>query len=154
MTLSLSDPVLIVDDLMTMQRLMANLLRSLGFTNIEGVSDGTSALERIREVRPTLVLLDLKMQPMSGLEVLRAVRSDPQLQATKVIVTTATRSTDDAIAVVRARVNSYLLKPFSALQLRERLTRIYALPLNALPIRTRLPAPAMAFSGASTVFLN
>ena len=94
------------------------------------------------------------MEPLSGLEVLRAVRTDPQLYDTKIIVTTATRNTDDAIAVVRARVNSYLLKPFSAMQLRERLSSIYAVPAEALPIKTRTRAHPVATGCGSVAYLD
>jgi two-component system chemotaxis response regulator CheY len=118
--------VLIVDDYKTMLRILRNLLRQIEFRNVHEASDGTEALEKLRAGSFSLVISDWNMEPMSGLELLRAVRADPVLRPTPFIMVTAESKTENVMAAMQAGVNGYIVKPFNAGALQAKMERVMA----------------------------
>jgi two-component system chemotaxis response regulator CheY len=119
-------PVLVVDDYSTMVRIIRNLLRQLGFTDIDDASNGTTALEKMSTKRYGLVISDWNMEPMTGYDLLRQVRSNPQLETTPFIMVTAESKTENVIAAKKAGVNNYIVKPFNAQTLKNKIESIFA----------------------------
>jgi two-component system, chemotaxis family, chemotaxis protein CheY len=117
-------PILIVDDYRTMLRIIRNLLQQLRFSNIDEATDGGAALTRMREKRYGLVISDWNMQPVTGLELLREVRADPQLADTPFIMITAESKTENVIAARDAGVSNYIVKPFNAETLRAKIASV------------------------------
>jgi two-component system chemotaxis response regulator CheY len=117
-------PILIVDDYRTMLRIIRNLLQQLRFSNIDEATDGGAALTRLREKRCGLVISDWNMQPVTGLELLREVRADPQLADTPFIMITAESKTENVIAARDAGVSNYIVKPFNAETLRAKIASV------------------------------
>lgn len=119
-------PILIVDDYKTMLKIVRNLLAQLGFRNVEEAVDGTSALEKLRsgEKEFKLIISDWNMEPMSGLELLKQVRADDKLKTTPFIMVTAESKTDNVIVAKKEGVNNYIIKPFNAQTLKEKLTAV------------------------------
>ncbi len=115
-------PILIVDDYKTMLRIIRNLLRQLEFTNVDEATDGSSALQKLREKQYGLVISDWNMQPMTGLDLLKAVRSDPKLKDIPFIMVTAESKTENVLAAKEAGVSNYIVKPFNAETLRAKIT--------------------------------
>jgi two-component system chemotaxis response regulator CheY len=111
MAIDVSMPVLVVDDYRSMIRIIGDLLRELGFSDIDGALDGGEALERMRARRYGLVISDWCMEPMSGAALIEEVRADPALADTPVIVVSAESTADE---VRRAGAASFLSKPFNA----------------------------------------
>ncbi len=124
MSLDKKLPILIVDDYKTMLRIIRNLLRQLEFTNVDEATDGSAALARLREKRYGLVISDWNMQPMTGLELLKAVRADPKLKDIPFIMITAESKTENVIAAKEAGVNNYIVKPFNAETLHKKITMV------------------------------
>ncbi len=106
--------VLIVDDYKTMLRIVRNLLRQLGFMNVEEASDGAAALAKARSANFGLIISDWNMEPMTGLQLLKEVRSDDSLKQVPFIMITAESKTENVIAAKEAGVNNYIVKPFNA----------------------------------------
>jgi two-component system, chemotaxis family, chemotaxis protein CheY len=129
MGLDLSTPILVVDDYQTMIRIIRNLLKQLGFDDVDDALDGTQAIEKMRKRKYGLVISDWNMEPMTGYELLKTVRSDDQLKNTPFIMVTAESKTDNVIAAKKAGVNSYIVKPFNAQTLRAKIEAIE--PVNA-----------------------
>jgi two-component system chemotaxis response regulator CheY len=126
MAVDLSMPILVVDDYNTMVRIIRNLLRQLGFVDIDAAPDGSAALAKLRDKKYGLVISDWNMEPMTGYELLKQVRSDPQLQATPFIMVTAESRTENVIAAKQAGVNNYIVKPFNADTLRTKIEAVFA----------------------------
>lgn len=116
--------ILIVDDYKTMLRIVRNLLRQLGFNNVEEAADGSEALEKLRETKVGLVISDWNMEPMTGLQLLKEVRSDDSLRSTPFIMITAESKTENVIAAKEAGVNNYIVKPFNAETLRSKMSAV------------------------------
>ncbi|MDQ2954387.1 MAG: response regulator, partial [Pseudomonadota bacterium] len=114
MAVDLSIPILVVDDYNTMIRIIRNLLRQIGFENVDDAADGSSALARLRGKQYGLIISDWNMEPMTGFDLLREVRGDPQLAATPFIMITAESKTENVIAAKKAGVSNYIVKPFNA----------------------------------------
>jgi two-component system chemotaxis response regulator CheY len=125
MALDPSTPVLVVDDYKTMIRIIRNLLKQLGFANVDEASDGTSALNMMREKDYGLIISDWNMEPMTGYELLREVRADDRLSRTPFIMVTAESKTDNVIAAKKAGVNNYIVKPFNAATLKSKIDAIF-----------------------------
>lgn len=107
--------VLIVDDYKTMLRIIRNLLKQLGFNNVDEATDGSSALEMLRSSGPYgMVISDWNMEPMTGLQLLREVRADANLKAMPFIMVTAESKSENVIAAKEAGVSNYIVKPFNA----------------------------------------
>jgi len=117
-------PVLIVDDYKTMLRIIRNLLKQLGFNNVDEATDGSDALSKLRAKRYELVISDWNMEPMTGLQLLREVRADEELKGMPFIMITAESKTENVIAAKEAGVNNYIVKPFNAATLKTKLTSV------------------------------
>jgi two-component system chemotaxis response regulator CheY len=116
--------VLIVDDYRTMLRIIRNLLKQLDFNNVEEATDGAEALAKLRAGHFGLVISDWNMQPMTGLDLLREVRADARLKQTPFIMITAESKTENVIAAKQAGVSNYIVKPFNAETLREKIEKV------------------------------
>lgn len=116
--------VLIVDDYRTMLRIIGNLLRQLGFEHIEEATDGQMALDTLKANSFDLILSDWNMEPMSGLELLKQVRSTENLKHIPFIMITAESKAENVVAAKQAGVNNYIVKPFNAVTLKQKLTTV------------------------------
>ncbi|MBP9753022.1 MAG: response regulator [Proteobacteria bacterium] len=116
--------VLIVDDYRTMLRIIGNLLRQLGFENIEEATDGQAALEVLAGSQIDFILSDWNMEPMSGLELLKNVRSNERTKNIPFIMITAESKAENVIAAKQAGVNNYIVKPFNAVTLKQKLASV------------------------------
>ena len=125
MAVDLSMPVLVVDDYNTMIRIIRNLLKQLGFENVDDASDGSSALAKLRERRYGLVISDWNMEPMTGYALLQEVRADPRLADLPFIMVTAESKTENVIAAKKAGVNNYIVKPFNAQTLKSKIDAVF-----------------------------
>ncbi len=125
MAVDLSMPVLVVDDYNTMIRIIGNLLRQLGFADIDDASDGAAALAKMRRRKYGLVISDWNMEPMTGFTLLQEVRADPDLFATPFIMVTAESKTENVIAAKKAGVSNYIVKPFNAQTLRLKIEAVF-----------------------------
>ncbi len=117
-------PILVVDDYQTMVRIIRNLLKQLGFEDVDEASDGSEALTKMRERRYGLIISDWNMQPMTGYELLKQVRADRDLHSTPFIMVTAESKTENVIAAKRAGVNNYIVKPFNAQTLKAKIDAV------------------------------
>jgi two-component system, chemotaxis family, chemotaxis protein CheY len=116
--------VLIVDDYKTMLRIIRNLLKQLGFENVEEATDGGAALAKLREKPYGLVISDWNMEPMTGLQLLKEVRADARLKATPFIMITAESKTENVVSAKQAGVNNYIVKPFNAETLKTKISAV------------------------------
>ena len=128
MALDPTMPVLVVDDYSTMIRIIRNLLRQLGFVDVDDASDGPSALEKLHARRYGLVISDWNMEPMTGHDLLRQVRADPKLGEIPFIMVTAESRTENVIAAKKAGVNNYIVKPFNAQTLKSKIEAAFSGP--------------------------
>ena len=119
-------PVLIVDDYKTMLRIVTNLLRQIGFAEVDEATDGAMALSKLRTKNYGLVISDWNMEPMSGLELLKEVRADAKLKNMPFIMVTAESKTDNVIAAKQAGVDNYIVKPFNAATLKQKIDAVLA----------------------------
>ena len=126
MAIDMSMPVLVVDDYNTMIRIIRNLLKQLGFEDVDDASDGSAALTKLRGKKYGLVISDWNMEPMTGYELLKEVRSDPGLSKTPFIMVTAESKTENVIAAKKAGVNNYIVKPFNAQTLKTKIEAVFA----------------------------
>ena len=116
--------VLIVDDYKTMLRIIRNLLKQLEFDNVEEATDGAEALAKLRAGNFGLVISDWNMEPMTGLDLLKEVRADQRLKNLPFIMITAESKTENVIAAKAAGVSNYIVKPFNAETLREKIEKV------------------------------
>ena len=114
MSLDPAMPVLVVDDHATMVRIIRNLLKQIGFADVDDANDGSTALAKMHEKRYGLVISDWNMEPMTGYDLLCKMRADPGLQQTPFIMVTAESKTENVIAARKAGANNYIVKPFNA----------------------------------------
>ncbi|MBT5185965.1 MAG: response regulator [Kordiimonadaceae bacterium] len=124
MAVDMSLSILIVDDYKTMLRIIRNLLKQLGFHNVDEATDGAEALNKLRGKSYDLVISDWNMEPMTGYELLKEVRSDDMLKSLPFIMVTAESKTDNVIAAKKAGVNNYIVKPFNAATLKSKLSSV------------------------------
>ena len=117
-------PVLIVDDYKTMLRIIRNLLKQLGFHNVDEATDGSAALQKLRDRDYGLIISDWNMEPMSGLQLLQEVRADGKLKELPFIMITAESKTENVRAAKQAGVSNYIVKPFNAATLKTKLTSV------------------------------
>lgn len=120
----LNMPVLIVDDYETMLRTMGKLMKTLGFENIDQASDGHEALEKLYSRPYGLVISGWDMRPMSGLDLARQMRSNASLDQVLIVMTAAENGDDDIAAAKQAGISEYIVKPFSASVLKDKLTAL------------------------------
>ncbi|MDP1626257.1 response regulator [Parvibaculum sp.] len=124
MAVDMKMPILIVDDYRTMLRIVRNLLNKLGFSDIDEAMDGTEALAKLRGRSYGLVISDWNMQPMTGYELLKAVRGDTALAKLPFVMVTAESKAENVVAARQAGVNNYIIKPFSAEVLKAKLKTV------------------------------
>jgi len=124
MAVDLNMNVLIVDDYQTMLRILRNLLRQLNFKNIDGASDGSEALKKLRAKAFGLIISDWNMEPMTGIQLLREVRADEKLKHIPFVMITAESKSENVIAAKEAGVSNYIVKPFNAETLKGKLISV------------------------------
>jgi two-component system chemotaxis response regulator CheY len=117
--------ILIVDDFSTMRRIIKNLLRDLGFTNTSEADDGKTALPILQSGSFDFLVTDWNMPGMTGIELLKAVRADERLSGLPVLMVTAEAKRDQIVEAAQAGVNGYVVKPFTAAALKEKIERIF-----------------------------
>jgi two-component system chemotaxis response regulator CheY len=116
--------VLVVDDFATMRKVIRNLLKQVGYENIVEAEDGVNALRILKSQKIDLVVSDWNMPNMTGLDLLKAVRADEDLKQTPFLMVTAEALQDNVIAAVKAGVSNYIVKPFTAEVLNEKISKI------------------------------
>jgi two-component system, chemotaxis family, chemotaxis protein CheY len=124
MAVDMGMPILIVDDYKTMLRIIRNLLKQLGFDEVDEAADGSAALAKMRNRNYGLVISDWNMEPMTGFQLLKEVRGDNGLKSTPFIMITAESKTDNVIAAKKAGVNNYIVKPFNAATLKSKISAV------------------------------
>lgn len=120
-----SMPILVVDDYKTMIRIIKNLLKQLGFEDVDEAMDGSEALRKMQERKYGLVISDWNMEPMTGYELLREVRSNDPIAETPFIMVTAESKTENVIAAKKAGVDNYIIKPFNAQTLKGKIDAVF-----------------------------
>ncbi|CNI44536.1 chemotaxis response regulator CheY [Yersinia vastinensis] len=116
---------LVIDDFATMRRIVRNLLQDLGFKNVEEAEDGQDALNKLRESKFDFVISDWNMPNLDGLQLLSEIRKDENLSKTPVLMVTAEAKKENIIAAAQAGANGYVVKPFTAATLEEKLNKIF-----------------------------
>ena len=117
--------ILVVDDFSTMRRIIKNLLKDLGFSNIQEADDGSTALPMLQQGDFDFVVTDWNMPGMQGIDLLRAIRADDSLKHLPVLMVTAETKKEQIVAAAQAGVNGYVVKPFTAATLKEKLEKIF-----------------------------
>jgi len=117
--------ILVVDDFSTMRRIIKNLLRDLGFTNTAEADDGSTALPMLQTGKYDFLVTDWNMPGMSGIDLLRAVRADDSIKSMPILMVTAEAKRDQIVAAAQAGVNGYVVKPFTAAVLKEKIEKIF-----------------------------
>ena len=125
MSLDTSSPILVVDDYSTMVRILRNLLKQLGYENVDEASDGSQALSMIQKKQYGLVISDWNMEPMTGYDLLRQVRAQAETVRLPFIMVTAESKTENVIAAKKAGVNNYIVKPFNAQTLKGKIDAVF-----------------------------
>ena len=118
-------PILVVADYKTMIRIIRNLLKQIGFDDVDEAADGSEALGKMREKRYGLVISDWNMEPMTGYDLLKEVRASPEFSKTPFIMITAESKTENVIAAKKAGVNNYIVKPFNAATLKSKMEAVF-----------------------------
>ena len=124
MSVDMNMNILIVDDYKTMLRIIRNLLKQLGFNNVDEATDGSMALQKLRDKDYGLVISDWNMEPMTGIQLLREVRADSKLKNLPFIMINAESKTENVVAAKEAGVNNYIVKPFNAATLKTKLSSV------------------------------
>jgi len=125
MAFNTSMPILVVDDYNTMVRIIRNLLRQLGFQDVDDAADGSAALSKMEGKKYGLVISDWNMEPMTGYELLKQVRANPQMAETPFIMITAESKTENVVAAKQAGANNYIIKPFNAETLKHKIEAVF-----------------------------
>ena len=118
------DPVLVVDDLNTMTRIVDGMLRKCGFLNVDQVHDGPTALQKLREKSYLFVVTDREMPGMNGLELAREIRADPKIRSVPVVIMSASSEPQHAEAAIAAGANFFMTKPFNLTTLKDVITQL------------------------------
>ncbi len=117
--------ILVVDDFATMRRIVKNILKQLGYSNIIEADDGTTAMELLEKEKVDLIISDWNMPKMTGLDLLKNVRGNAEMAATPFIMVTAEAQQDNIILAVKAKVSQYIVKPFTADTLGEKIKKVF-----------------------------
>ena len=120
-----STKFLVVDDMATMRRIIRSLLEQLGYKSIDEAEDGVEALKKLRSQNYDFVITDWNMPNMTGLELVQEIRKDPQLKHLPVLMVTAEAKKENVIAAIKAGVNNYVVKPFTAETLKEKIEKVW-----------------------------
>ncbi len=126
MTANFAMPILVIDDYRTMVRIIRNLLRQIGYENVDEALNGQQAFEMIKAKRYSLIISDWNMEPMTGYQLLQKVRAEPDGADLPFIMVTAESKTDNVIAARRAGVSHYIVKPFNASTLKAKIDAVFA----------------------------
>jgi two-component system, chemotaxis family, chemotaxis protein CheY len=116
--------ILVVDDFSTMRRIVKNLLKQIGYENIEEAEDGQQAFSKLKDEKYQFVVSDWNMPNMTGIELLKSVRSDPDLKDLPFLMITAEAEKEKVVEAIKAGVNNYIIKPFTAEILKEKMNKI------------------------------
>ncbi len=116
--------ILVVDDFSTMRRIIKNILKELGYTNVDEADDGNTGLDKLKGGGFDFVVTDWNMPNMPGIELLKAIRSDGELKKLPVLMVTAEAAKENIVEAVEAGVSNYIVKPFTAAALKERIDLI------------------------------
>ncbi len=125
MPVDLNIKILIIDDMSTMRRIIKNALKQIGFTNMEEAEDGNAALTKLRAETFNFVVSDWNMPNMTGLDLLKAIRADASLKSIPVLMVTAEAKQENIVEAVQAGVSNYIVKPFTAETLKEKIDKIF-----------------------------
>jgi len=125
MPADLNMKILVVDDMSTMRRIVKNILKQLGFSNMEEAENGQEALQKLRAEPFGFVVSDWNMPVMPGIDMLRAIRADEQLKHIPVLMVTAEAQKENLIEAIQAGVNNYVVKPFTAETMQEKINKIF-----------------------------
>jgi len=117
--------ILVVDDMSTMRRIVKNIMKQLGFANVEEAENGQEALVKLRAEPFGFIISDWNMPVMTGIELLRAVRADDKLKPTPFLMVTAEAQKENLIEAIQAGVSNYIVKPFTAEVLQEKINKIF-----------------------------
>jgi two-component system chemotaxis response regulator CheY len=117
--------ILVVDDMSTMRRIVKNIMKQLGFANVEEAENGQDALDKLRVESFGFVISDWNMPVMTGIELLRAIRADDKLKAIPVLMVTAEAQKENLVEAIQAGVSNYIVKPFTAEILQEKMNKIF-----------------------------
>ena len=117
--------VLVVDDMVTMRRIVKNILKQLGFGNVDEAENGQEALQKLKADTFGFVVSDWNMPVMTGIDMLRAIRADEKLKAIPVLMVTAEAQQSNLIEAVKAGVSNYIVKPFTAETMQEKIAKIF-----------------------------
>lgn len=117
--------ILVVDDFSTMRRIIKNLLRDLGFSNTEDADDGSTALPLLKASRFDFVITDWNMPVMEGIDLVKQIRADPKLRYLPILMVTAEARREQIVAAAEAGVNGYIVKPFTAQTLEQKIVKIF-----------------------------
>ena len=117
--------ILVVDDFTTMRRIVRNLLKQLGYENIEEAEDGQQAYSKLKDEKYHFIISDWNMPNMTGIELLQNVRNDPELKGLPFLMVTAESEKEKVIEAIKSGVNNYIIKPFTAEILKEKMEKIF-----------------------------
>lgn len=117
--------ILVVDDFSTMRRIVKNVLKQIGFENIDEAEDGTQALAKLKTGGYGFIVSDWNMPNMDGMDLFLKVRQDPSTKDIPFLMVTAEAEKDKVITAIQAGVNSYIVKPFTAEVFKEKMDRIF-----------------------------
>ena len=117
--------ILVVDDMSTMRRIVKSIIKQLGFANVEEAENGQEALDKLRAESFGFVISDWNMPVMTGIELLRAIRADDKLKAIPVLMVTAEAQKENLVEAIKAGVSNYIVKPFTAEVLQEKMNKIF-----------------------------
>lgn len=117
--------ILVVDDMSTMRRIVKNIMKQLGFANVEEAENGQDALAKLRAETFGFVISDWNMPVMTGIDLLRAIRADEKLKAIPVLMVTAEAQKENLVEAIQAGVSNYIVKPFTAEVLQEKMNKIF-----------------------------
>ena len=117
--------ILVVDDFATMRRILKNVLKEIGFSNTSEAENGRHALRELKKNKYDLILCDWNMPEMSGLELLKQIRADDELKDLPFVMVTAEAQKDNIIEAVQAGVTNYVVKPFTAKTINDKLTKVF-----------------------------
>ena len=126
MPANLSMTILVVDDFATMRRIITNVLKQIGFENILEAEDGSKALGVLESNKIDFVITDWNMPQMSGLDLLKAIRANPETKDMPVMMVTAEAMQENILAAAQAGVNNYIIKPFDATTLSEKINKVFS----------------------------
>jgi two-component system chemotaxis response regulator CheY len=117
--------ILVVDDMSTMRRIVKNIMKQLGFANVEEAENGQDALSKLKAESFGFVISDWNMPVMTGIDLLRAIRADDKLKAIPVLMVTAEAQKENLVEAIQAGVSNYIVKPFTAEVLQEKMSKIF-----------------------------